>query len=172
MRKFVATAAIAASAAAILLPAAASAATVPLADQNLTICANTVPNGGGIPNGDPVFVRVVPQNNPAGTGTPGNPAPLSPGAAVTLGIQDGQCQSILVTPGRVKVERLTSAASQKFCGPAAGDYNCYGGQNQLGELSWSDIFSAGRTRANMIELVTDVAAGVDSYVTFWTASAW
>lgn len=180
MRKFVATAAIAASAAAILLPAAAQAAVEPTRFGNLTICSNTLPGGGGIPNGDPVFVRLAPQSQGPST------AAGMGGAAVTVGVQDNQCQTVNIGTGlnlqRVKVDRLTSAASQKMCGPAAGDFNCYGTQPQLGELSWSDVISSGRTRANNIEVTVDAPGQTGtgqftppastSFVTFWTASAW
>ena len=138
----------------VLAPVAAHAAPAPIAPTavgNLQVCAR----------GGPAFARVLPQDDSGG------PA----GPAASVGVQDGGCTTVAVAPGRVWVRKLSSSASSKFCGPAAGN-SCFGEQAGYDEVSWSDVFSSGRTGGNDIEVVVAAAGGPVANVTFWSGSAW
>jgi hypothetical protein len=178
MRKFVATAAIAATAAATLLafPAASQANVEPSPFANLILCANTTPgSSGGIPGGSPVFFRVDPQN-----GAVVGPNRTQPGnnvfySTVDVGVQDGQCEGVNIPEGgRVKVQRLATSASSTYCG-AIAEMQCQGPQTPYNEMSWSDSFSSGRQRTNEIEIILPgVTVGGGSgtaFVSDWTHSA-
>jgi len=164
MRKFVATAAIAASAAAglFVLPAGAHAALAPAPKGNLFLCANTTPAGGSAaPGGAPVFFHAINQNN---------------AEAISTGVQDGFCQLVKFSldnanPTRVRVEMLTTSASSPFCGPAAG-MSCESPQSSMSEMSWNDRVSSGRQSTNQVEVVIPAPGDGEAWVTAWTNSAW
>jgi len=171
MRKFVATAAIAASAAAtvIMLPATSQAGIQPAPQSNLFLCANTAPGSAGSasPGGAPVFFHIIPQNATAtGLNNAGHNGP-----ALSVGVQSGFCQGVLVdAPGRVTIERLTGSASEMYCG-AISQQGCEDKQTPYTEMSWQDNFSSGRNRTNTVQLVVNDCIN-PSWVAAWTNGGW
>lgn len=137
----------------VLLPGVAAAAPAPVAPTlvgNLQVCAR----------GGPAFARVLPRDD---SGAPAGPA-------MSIGVQDGGCTTVAIAPGRVWVYKLSSSASSKFCGPAAGN-SCFGEQAAYDEVSWSDVYGSGRTGGNDIEVVVAPPGGPVASVTFWSGSS-